>query len=174
MRDSSGMGMGTMGAVGGAHGALVQQVKGFQRMGPEQKELWATYVDTYYNGLRDPSRHETSTLQEFCTNHGVPPAGMGGGFGGMGGGFGGMGAGAVGSGGPEQMALAQRVKAFQRQGAAEKELWGTFVDMSHGGLRDPSRHSSSTLLEFCLKHGVPDVPFGGGGAPAGAGFGFGG
>jgi len=72
MRNDSGMGMG-MGASGDPmKDGLINRVKAFQRAGTEQKELWATYVDTYLGGARDPTRHDASTLHEFCTNHGVP------------------------------------------------------------------------------------------------------
>lgn len=52
---------------------LVAQIKNFQRAGIQQKELWSLYADTYLQGLRDPSRHDANTLEEFCVNHGVPP-----------------------------------------------------------------------------------------------------
>lgn len=52
---------------------LVAQVKNFQRIGVQQKELWSLYADTYLQGLRDPARHDANTLEEFCINHGVPP-----------------------------------------------------------------------------------------------------
>merc|ERR1719343_777975 len=67
--------------------SLVQRVKNFQRIGNDQKELWAMYADTYLGGARDPARHETATLHEFCVNHHVPELGPGGGMPmGMGGG----------------------------------------------------------------------------------------
>lgn len=72
---------------------LVQQVKNFQRQGEPQKELWGKYADLYLGGVRDPSRHDAATLQEFCTNHGVPPVDMGGVAVGMAAGMGGIGAG---------------------------------------------------------------------------------
>merc|ERR1719414_2274896 len=94
MKDSSGMGLGAggCGGGGGEKDQYVQQIKNFQRQGTEQKELWGAYADTYLGGVRDPSRHDLSTLQEFCFNHNVPSVGSGGSpAGGMGGGLSGLG-----------------------------------------------------------------------------------
>merc|ERR1719323_1972822 len=78
--DSMAVGMGN----GGMKEALVAQVKQFQRMGTQQKDLWGTYADTYLQGVRDPSRHDAATLHEFCVNHHVPEVDAGGGsFGSM-------------------------------------------------------------------------------------------
>ena len=56
----------------------VAQVKHFQRMGDQQKELWGTYADIYLGGVRDPARHHAATLQVFCQYHNVQPAPAGG------------------------------------------------------------------------------------------------
>merc|ERR550525_1698252 len=63
--------------------ALVERVKAFQRLGAEHKELWNLYVDSYFGGTRDPSRHEAQMLYEFCVNHGVPEVGGSAGLGAM-------------------------------------------------------------------------------------------
>merc|ERR1740121_3617157 len=52
--------------------SLVMRIKQFQNLGPEHKELWCAYCDTYLGGTRDPARHDEATLNEFCVNHGVP------------------------------------------------------------------------------------------------------
>jgi len=71
MRDGSGMAMGMMGG-GSAKDMLVGRLKAFQRSSPDNKELWGTYADTYLGGVRDPTRHDEQTIQEFCVNHQVP------------------------------------------------------------------------------------------------------
>lgn len=153
MRDVGGVGLG-MAVGGGLKEQLVASVKAFQRMGTDQKELWNCYVDTYLQGVRDPSRHDASVLQEFCTNHNVPaansaPSANGGGL--M------AGKGAMMGGGGEKQQLADRVKAFQRMGTEQKELWNCYSDTYLQGVRDPSRHDASVLQEFCTNHSVPAV-----------------
>jgi len=115
----------------------------------------------YLGGMRDPSRHEVATLHEFCVNHQVPPLpadwNMGGG--------GGTDGHQQSSGDPVKDSLVHSVKAFQRQGDREKELWAMYADMYLGGIRDPGRHEVATLDEFCRNHNVTVVaaPTGGGG-----------
>merc|ERR1719296_113263 len=46
---------------------LVQQVKNFQKMSQESKELWNCYVDTYLGGNRDPARHDEATPRSCGT-----------------------------------------------------------------------------------------------------------
>merc|ERR1740123_3042252 len=93
MRDGMGMGMGMGGSGDPQKDNLVERVKGFQRLSPEHKNLWCMYSDTYLGGVRDPARHDTNTLYEFCVNHEVPEMGAGGGAG-----FGSMGMGPAGFG----------------------------------------------------------------------------
>merc|ERR1712051_448114 len=105
-KDSFGTAMGM--GFGGPQELLVNRVKAFQRMGNEQKELWGAYADTYLSGVRDPSRHDAATLEEFCTNHQVPELGAATpSF------SGGMGA-IMEPMDPEKDAIVQRIKAFQR------------------------------------------------------------
>lgn len=154
MRTSSGMGGygGGYGGGGGMKASLVQQVKAFQKLGSEQKELWGTYCDTYLQGVRDPNRHDAATLHEFCVNHNVPEVdsmttSMGGGAGWESAGKGG------GKGTPntsEKQALVDRIKAFQKAGSENSEVWGSFC----GGTRDPNRHEISKLQEFCAMYDI--------------------
>merc|ERR1719419_1030460 len=51
---------------------LVARVKAFQRSGDECKEQWWTHCDQQLGGIRDPARHDTDTLQNFCEEFGVP------------------------------------------------------------------------------------------------------
>jgi len=150
---------------GGPQSSLVMAVKGFQRLGQEQKEAWHTFCDTTLGGNRDPARHDEATLQQFCALHGVDTSGGGMSGGGMsGGGMGmgmGMGMGGFG-GGPDAKRqkteptnpMVLKVKAFQRLGQEQKDAWHAYCDTNLGGSRDPSRHDEATLGQFCAMHGV--------------------
>eukprot|EP00929_Paragymnodinium_shiwhaense_P018746 TRINITY_DN12_c0_g1_i1.p1 TRINITY_DN12_c0_g1~~TRINITY_DN12_c0_g1_i1.p1 ORF type:complete len:369 (+),score=96.46 TRINITY_DN12_c0_g1_i1:95-1201(+) len=48
----------------------------------------------------------------------------------------------------EKEMLVQRVKDFQRRDADSKELWWSFCDSEHRGVRDPARHDEDVLREF--------------------------
>merc|ERR1711933_442417 len=115
---------------------LVARVKAFQKEGTEQKELWGCYADTYLGGMRDPSRHDASTLKEFCDNHGDPDV-----QGGMGG---------MGMTSPSKQLLVDKIKAFQRQSPDNKESWGAFC----GATRDPARHDEAKLQEFVTAYAL--------------------
>merc|ERR1719418_462951 len=71
-----GMGMGPMGmgsqSMDPAKDSLVQRIKQFQRSGEHQKQTWWTYADTMKGGVRDPAKHDMTSLQEFISTNGVP------------------------------------------------------------------------------------------------------
>jgi len=48
--------------------------------------------------------------------------------------------------------LVDRVKSLQRSDPAAKEAWWSFCDEFQGGIKDPNRHDSSTLLKFLQGH----------------------
>merc|ERR1719221_942130 len=170
MQIPGGMAM-TMHAGDAVKDQLVSHVKSYQRMGATYKAIWETYCDTHFGGTRDPSRHEVSMLQYFLASHWVGDIGAGSAMGvsdnsATSSGNIGMSEGTTGvSKGPRTAAvpintgnmiadqLVSRVKAFQRRGVAEKELWGNFCDAQLGGIRDPSRHDASTLQQFLETHG---------------------
>lgn len=160
IRDS-GMGMGVLGSVSSEKDQAVAQMKAFQRMGQEQKELWDHYSDTYLQGVRDPSRHDLATLQEFMANHHIPPTPLSGLLARGSGGGGGAGpstmTGLGGIGNSEKMQLVNQVKAFQRMGVEQKDLWTAYADTFLRGVYDPSRHEADILQEFCENHNVPPV-----------------
>jgi len=141
---------GTVGGGGGGGGNssvpgtkdyLVSQVKAFQRIGDQQKELWGTYADMYLGGVRDPNRHDAATLEEFCINHGVPapPAG------------GPQGSTPVGPMDPAKESLVMRVKTYQKASRDQSELWKQFC----GPTCDPARHEAEKLQEFISMYSVP-------------------
>jgi len=51
--------------------------------------------------------------------------------------------------------LVQRIKAFQRANAMQKEAWHAYADEHLGGMRDPAKHDAMTLLAFIDWHSVP-------------------
>jgi hypothetical protein len=154
----------------GSGDPLVQAVKAFQRQGQEQKDAWHTFCDTTLGGNRDPARHDSNTLQQFCAMHGVSVDTSGGGMSGGGMSGGGMGGGmsmgmGLGMGNwDENPAKKQKVeptnpmvlkiKAFQRLGQEQKDAWHAYCDTTLGGNRDPARHDEVTLQQFCALHGV--------------------
>lgn len=70
-------------------------------------------------------------------------------------------AGAAASGDWEQLVAA--VKAFQRQGPGNRDIWGVYCDAHYGGARDPARHDILSLQTFLTSHAS-----GGGGGMCGA------
>jgi len=121
----------------------VAQIKSYQAASEDEKQLWGSYVDLYLKGVKDPNRHDAATLQEFAVNHQLPPPAMH------------WGAGATPDwvAGPDSMKepMVQRVKAFQKAGAEQKEAWHSFC----GATKDPSRHEVNKLREFIISFSVP-------------------
>lgn len=139
-RDASGMIVGMGG--GSPKDMLVNRLKAYQRSSPDNKELWATYTDTYLGGVRDPNRHDEATLTEFCDNHGVPNVGEASAMGAMGAMGGPM--------DPEKEMLVTKIKAYQKQSPECKEAWSSFC----GTTKDPARHSAEKLAEFAAAFGL--------------------
>jgi len=144
MRDNSGASLGTSWSTGanlvpGTKEYLVAQVKAYQRLGEQQKELWGVYADTYLGGVRDPARHDGASLQEFCANHGVPPPPSS------------QGAAAALAMDPAKQTLVMRVKAFQKAGVEQAEAWKAFAVTTF----DPARHDTERLQEFINMYSIP-------------------
>mmetsp|Transcript_17060 Transcript_17060/g.37450 ORF Transcript_17060/g.37450 Transcript_17060/m.37450 type:complete len:404 (+) Transcript_17060:46-1257(+) len=135
--------------------SLINRVKSFQRQGDQNKQLWWMYCDNFLGGVRDPSRHDSSKLQEFVDAHGVPEAQprdrMPGGS---------LQAtslpAAVPGLDPVKDKLVNAVKSYQREGEMHRELWWNFCDTQFGGVRDPSRHDVNSLRQFLAANGVPE------------------
>jgi len=141
MRDSFGLGA-PMG-MDPQKQAMVDAVKAYQRSGPNEKEAWGNYADQFLNGVKDPARHDAETLQSFMATHGVSAAGPGGGDSRW--------PAATPQGvDPMKDELVSRIKAFQKQGNEQKDMWSGFC----GATRDPARHPVEKLQEFCNTYGV--------------------
>jgi hypothetical protein len=120
---------------------LVQRIKNYQKLGQQEKELWWNHCETHLGGVRDPGRHDVATLQDFVNNYQVPemplnPLPTTGPY-------------VIGSD-PFKDSLINRVKTFQKMGEEQKNLWYGFC----GPMRDPSRHESANLQQFCDMYGV--------------------
>merc|ERR1712110_410932 len=59
------------------------------------------------------------------------------------------------TGDPQKDELIVRIKAFQRSGEEQKQMWWTYADAELGGKRDPAKHDVSTLDAFVALYGVP-------------------
>lgn len=58
-----------MGQIDSAKMECVNKVKQLQRSDPAGKEAWWNFADTQLAGVRDPSRHDASTLQQFLDTY---------------------------------------------------------------------------------------------------------
>jgi len=151
---------------------LTQAIKTLQKKCTPFKNVWAQFCAMNGGGMNDPAKHDGNFHMKFF--EALSQAAGGGGMAMAGGGdnpmkrmktASGMGMGTSFGGGPKE-ALVNRLKAFQRSGNDQKELWATYADRFLGGVRDPSRHDAPTLEEFCTNHGVPEIA-GGCGGPMG-------
>lgn len=147
--------------------SLVMEVKNLQRSNEEAKHMWWEYCQLQLGGIRDPSRHDATVLQEFLSAYqaGTLPqptmtqSGGGGGRGGggrigMGGGNnfawgpgngGGMGGnGMGGSGNP----LADFIKTGQRHSQAWKTIWANYCTTVGTGTFDPNKYDNNFIVSF--------------------------
>jgi len=54
---------------GGSKMRLVDKIKALQRSSPEAKAAWWAFCDEQAGGIKDPNRHEESTLQSFLAGY---------------------------------------------------------------------------------------------------------
>lgn len=142
--DSFGGGYGLPPAADPVKEKLVGQVKAFQRLGDTQKQQWASWCETHFDGIRDPNRHNTEALQSFVTAHNLPDS------------LSGAAPNALGQD-PVKDQLVAQVKGFQRQGDQEKEVWATYCETYLAGVKDPSRHDVGVLQDFVTTHVQPQA-----------------
>eukprot|EP00927_Polykrikos_kofoidii_P044722 TRINITY_DN38610_c0_g1_i1.p1 TRINITY_DN38610_c0_g1~~TRINITY_DN38610_c0_g1_i1.p1 ORF type:complete len:233 (-),score=40.58 TRINITY_DN38610_c0_g1_i1:244-942(-) len=143
-----------------------------QRKSHNWKRAWAAYCQLYGQGKNDPTKHDAQFLTGFLDYMGQQAAislQMGGVLGIAGGATrppkansriaawqSGQAEGNyfVGSGDAVKEQLVQQVKSLQRSGPLQKQQWWDFCDNSLGGIRDPAKHTVSTLSRFLDMHGV--------------------
>jgi len=145
---------------------LVDQVKTLQRVDPSAKQAWWDYCDSQLGGVKDPNRHDESTLHDFLLSF------EGGGFspsappprqpprasfpqGGKGG--------KARSWAPAPVAapqwapalaqmggspLSEFVKTGQRQSQNWKTAWQLYCAVYGNGLNDPSKHDEAFTKGF--------------------------
>lgn len=137
-----------MGTGDPAKDQAIAKIKAFQRQGETQKDAWHAYCDTNLAGMYDPSRHDTSVLEQFVTLQGIEniavPAIT---AGGMGMGYG-MGM------DQKKSELVMKIKTYQKSGDTQKEGWHNYCDTDLGGVRDPARHDTAALQQFASLHGI--------------------
>lgn len=131
--------------------SLVDQIKQLQRSGDKGKQAWVTYCDESLGGVRDPNRHDSSTLQEFLDWWHTESGGAGGD---EDGGY-----------GEDTTHLVVQIKNMQRRSAKGKQAWSQYCDDYLGGVHDPSRQDAKTLQSFLHWWRTE----GGGGDPAATG-----
>merc|ERR1719424_981590 len=134
MQQMGGCGMSPPGGGGGLKGALVYAIKGFQRQGEAQKQMWYVFCDTNTSSMYDPNRVDESYLQAFVDSNGIAVGAASPNMGGMGG----MGMAPPSSGDPMKDGLVATIKGFQRTGEDAKQAWHAFCDASTSGMYDPN------------------------------------
>eukprot|EP00747_Dinoflagellata_sp_TGD_P165008 gnl/TRDRNA2_/TRDRNA2_185753_c0_seq1.p1 gnl/TRDRNA2_/TRDRNA2_185753_c0~~gnl/TRDRNA2_/TRDRNA2_185753_c0_seq1.p1 ORF type:complete len:222 (-),score=35.11 gnl/TRDRNA2_/TRDRNA2_185753_c0_seq1:76-741(-) len=153
---------------------LAMLMKEGQRKSVHFKTAWSAYCANYGGGKNDPMKHDAAYMVSFLDFLGqrgtmglgmMTPMGMGGGgppgYGDIyGKGYGGGGppmkrarAGPANTGDARKDELVEKVKAFQRSGQANKEMWWAHADAVLGGIRDPAKHDSATLDQFLSSAG---------------------
>jgi len=133
---------------------LVQMIKMGQKMSQGWKAMWEAYCNgTPVDGrvMYDPAKHDAGFLEGFFDFIGKMAAG-GVGVNMMGG------RATMSTGDPTKDALIAKIKAFQRQGDSEKQIWHTYCDTSLGGVYDPSRQEVAALRTFVQQNGIENIP----------------
>lgn len=145
------------------NGGIGELFKEGQRKSAGFKQAWAAYCNVFGDGKSDPLKKDLKFLTGFLDHMGqrgamVLSAHLGGMGMGMDGGDRRMG----GRPGAKRMrtesakdGLVNRIKAFQKSGEEQKQLWWDHCDSELGGVRDPNRHDMTTLEDFVVNYEVP-------------------
>lgn len=144
---------------------LIKMIK----MGQKKSQAWKGVWEAYCNNspvdgkpAYDPAKHDSAFLEGFFDFVGKMAM-----MGSMGMMSGGMKKGPMSTGDAQKDILIAKIKAFQKQGEAQKQTWHGFCDQSLGGVYDPSRHDAATLQMFVQSNGIQDIAI-----PAGVGMGM--
>jgi len=134
---------------------LVKMVKMGQKKSQSWKAVWEVYCNNSPVDGRpayDPAKHGSQFLEGFVEFMGKMAV------------LGSMGAnGPPGrknqsTGDPQKDILIAKIKAFQKRGEDEKQVWHAYCDGSLGGVYDPSRHANDNLQVFIDQNGIQDIP----------------
>jgi len=120
----------------GYDGALVDQIKSYQKTSAEHMERWRQFCDAEGEGRRDPAKHDAAFLEQFlatCSSIHVEVA-------------------------PAE--LVEQVKHLQRSSPQMKVEWHQYCDSEGDRIRDPARHSSAFLEAFIAFAGPLAAPGG--------------
>mmetsp|Transcript_75523 Transcript_75523/g.157532 ORF Transcript_75523/g.157532 Transcript_75523/m.157532 type:complete len:255 (+) Transcript_75523:111-875(+) len=142
--------------------SLVSQIKTLQRSDAAAKKSWWEYCDHLLNGIRDPAKHEASTLEDFLSryNNGTleeaiacaptpapthaPPKAV-------------VGARATvrtlvrPTAAPAPISnssLAECIKSGQRHSSSWKTAWQTYCTLHGSGMFDPSGYDEAFITSF--------------------------
>eukprot|EP00406_Dinophysis_acuminata_P044207 CAMPEP_0179306464 /NCGR_PEP_ID=MMETSP0797-20121207/50145_1 /TAXON_ID=47934 /ORGANISM="Dinophysis acuminata, Strain DAEP01" /LENGTH=312 /DNA_ID=CAMNT_0021016129 /DNA_START=89 /DNA_END=1025 /DNA_ORIENTATION=+ len=123
----------------GSHGdkdQLVDEVKRIQRSSVENKEVWYSFCRMQGTSSYDPTRHDEAFLEKFLSNmkSGSAP----------------ISALAL----SDKATLVNRVKAFQRSGQENKELWYSYCQMN--GSPDFAQQNKELWYTYCQMNGSTD------------------
>lgn len=144
---------------------LGEGVKILQKKMPPFRKVWAAFCTLNANGINDPTRHNSDFHQKFFDTLAqqasvavqANPSLLGGAAGEPPSKRMNLGPGGGGTGDPIKDQLVAMVKQYQRLDQRQKDLWNLYADTYLNGIRDPARHESTTLHEFCVNHQVPQV-----------------
>lgn len=141
--------------------ALAAVTKLMQKKSDSFKLAWSNYCHAVGNGINDPAKHEPAFHAQFLDHLSrVAVGGYGSNLGSQ------LFASRPKRRGPaygmsgrdsQKEQLVSMIKAYQRQGQEERELWWNYCDKELGGVRDPSRHDRKILQQFASAYGVPDL-----------------
>lgn len=110
---------------GATQDELIAHIKLLQRSKDDAKEAWSVFCEALAGGVRDPAKHDVSTLQQFVTSYhsGTKIEGA-------------------------REPLAELFKEGQRRSDKWKKAWGEYCDSRGSGSRDPTKHNTKFLTEF--------------------------
>jgi len=163
-------------------GDLCEVIKSMQKKSQAFREMWKQFASTQGGGRFDPSKHDNAfhfaffeAIAALAMSSGGEPDASALGLPEVGPGDNPAKRARTDSGGDQKQQLVNQIKAFQKSGAEQKELWGAYADTYLRGVKDPSRQEAAVLQEFCENHDVPELPAGGFGSltTGGGGGGFG-
>uniref|UniRef100_A0A7S2KC98 Uncharacterized protein n=1 Tax=Zooxanthella nutricula TaxID=1333877 RepID=A0A7S2KC98_9DINO len=115
---------------------LVDRVKEWQRMSPAHKQSWDNYCIRQGINKFDPSKKDEAFLQGFLDLAASGQIALE------------ETVALPGEASTEKAALIQQVKAYQRQGHAEKQAWWNFCTELGSRDFDPNRHEETVLQDF--------------------------
>eukprot|EP00746_Dinoflagellata_sp_MGD_P001611 gnl/MRDRNA2_/MRDRNA2_103046_c0_seq1.p1 gnl/MRDRNA2_/MRDRNA2_103046_c0~~gnl/MRDRNA2_/MRDRNA2_103046_c0_seq1.p1 ORF type:complete len:241 (-),score=46.30 gnl/MRDRNA2_/MRDRNA2_103046_c0_seq1:32-754(-) len=123
---------------------LVSTLKHLQKTDPYGRQCWIKYVDKMAAGVRDPTKHDASVIQDFLAQY------ESGAF---------ESAEQQDDSGDAQ--IAELIKVGQRKSTAWKTAWHAYCSRYGHGMNDPMKHPAQFLVGFLEWMGQQAVGAGG-------------